>query len=249
MSNQLSVAIQSKETPAAPAPDSKETQELILGKFTSDEEVRKAYVELQKEYSKLKGGDKPSDSKPEEDGSITPDPNNKPEAPKTPDLSKFDKEFSEKGTLSDESFNELQSKYGIDRKTVEQYIAGQQALQQVTAQNSENVIRDTVGSKEDYQKLVDWASKNLDAEDIKAFNDAVGGTVASARLAINALKQRHAQQYGTNPKLIGGGRSAYSGIVPFASWDQVTQAMDDPRYRSDPAYVQEVTDRMAVSSL
>ena len=99
----------------------------------------------------------------------------------------------------------------------------------------------------EYQKLSNWASESLSDEELEAYNQTVeSGTVAQAKFAINALYSRF-QQAGA-PKVFQGDTTG-TGVPPFQSRQQVTQAMADKRYDSDPAYRDEVLQRLARSNV
>ena len=52
----------------------------------------------------------------------------------------------------------------------------------------------TVGGKEQYTQMIDWASKNLSSEEIKAFNSTIDtGTLEQAQLAIAGVQAKYSQ--------------------------------------------------------
>lgn len=51
---------------------------------------------------------------------------------------------------------------------------------------------------------------------------------------MNGLNAQYRSAIGSEPNLIGGGKAAAADV--FESTSQVTEAMSDKRYRSDPAY-------------
>jgi len=108
--------------------------------------------------------------------------------------------------------------------------------------------RDTgvAGGEQNFTQIVQWAQTLSDAEKT-AYNDAVkSGNVAAVKLAVSGMAAKYQQSYGRDPKLVGG-RASTPGPEAFTSWAQVTKAMSDPRYDSDPAYRAEVENRIAAS--
>jgi hypothetical protein len=53
---------------------------------------------------------------------------------------------------------------------------------------------------------------------------------------------------GKTPQVVMGATQGAS-VKPFNSAAQVTEAMKDPRYKNDPAYRQNVEQRLAVTSI
>ena len=103
------------------------------------------------------------------------------------------------------------------------------------------------GGEQNFQQIVQWAQTGLSDAEKNAYNDAVkSGNVAAVKLAVSGMAAKYQQSYGRDPKLVGG-RASTPGPEAFTSWAQVTKAMSDPRYDSDPAYRAEVENRIAAS--
>lgn len=137
---------------AEPEPQEEETP-LLAGKYKSAEELEKAYVELQKKL----GSPEPEQA---EKAAV--------EAVGEADFLKMQEEYAEKGSLSEETFKSLEGR-GIPRKMVEAYIEGQQAL----ADRQTQAVYAEIGGEQEYQTLIQWASKNLDSDEITVFNGEV----------------------------------------------------------------------------
>jgi hypothetical protein len=155
----------------------------------------------------------------------------------------FTREFTETGTLSDESKDKLE-KAGFPRAMVETYLSGLRANQ--TAYEAQ--VFEPVGSREAYKELIGWAGKNLDDAEIDAFNEAINsGNAAKAKLAVAGLAQRRGSPARPGSLLTGktGGQDA---VKPYASQAEVRSAINDPRYRSDPAYRKQHEARLMASS-
>lgn len=144
----------------------------------------------------------------------------------------FTREFTETGTLSDESKTKLE-KAGFPRAMVETYLSGLRANQ--TAFEAQ--LFEPVGSRESYKALVKWAGDNLDDAEIDAFNEAVtSGNVAKAKLAVAGLAQRRGGTATRPGTLLSGKTGGNDGVQPYQSQAEVRAAINDSRYRSDPAY-------------
>jgi hypothetical protein len=159
----------------------------------------------------------------------------------------FTREFTESGTLSEESFQKLE-KAGFPRPLVEQYLAG--AKVNVTiAKEQEAAIKGTVGGPEAYKALTQWAADNLNADEIEAYNNIMAsGDIKAIKFAVAGLKARYDAQ--AEPNLIGGNaRSTVTKTDVFRSAAEVVAAMKDPRYGKDPAYTRDVEMKLARSDV
>ena len=159
----------------------------------------------------------------------------------------FATEFTETGTLSEESFQKLE-KAGFPRPMVEQYLAG--AKVNVTiAKEQEAEIKGTVGGPEAYSKLTQWAAENLGAEEIEAYNSIMAsGDIKAIKFAVAGLKARYDAQ--AEPHLIRGNASPTTTKTDiFRSSAEVVAAMKDQRYGKDPAYTRDVEMKLARSDV
>jgi hypothetical protein len=159
----------------------------------------------------------------------------------------FTREFTESGTLSEESFQKLE-KAGFPRPLVEQYLAG--AKVNVTiAKEQEAEIKGTVGGPEAYKALTQWAADNLNADEIEAYNNIMAsGDIKAIKFAVAGLKARYDAQ--AEPNLIGGNaRSTTTKTDVFRSAAEVVAAMKDSRYGKDPAYTRDVEMKLARSDV
>jgi hypothetical protein len=105
-----------------------------------------------------------------------------------------------------------------------------------------------VGGEEQYSELMQWASNNLPEAEIDAFNAAMDTqNPSNIRFAVQGLNARYRSE--AEPSLLQGGTGAVSSGGKFNSNAELTVAMRDPRYAQDPAYRQQVADKLARSSL
>ena len=210
---------------------SEDRPEWLPEKFSNAEELAKAYGALEKEFS---GRDK-QDVKPTEETKAE-------EAPQQ-GLDKYYEEYAEKGELAETSYNEL-AKLGLDKTLVDSYIEGQNLI----SDTNTKTIQDIAGGKEEYTELVSWATDNLSDAEVKVFNDMVeGGDIETAKFAVQGLMSKA----GANPKQpsLFEGTSDVVSKDAFASVAQVTEAMNDPRYETDPAYRKQVEEKIGRSTV
>lgn len=222
---------QDKENAEATNEVAEDRPDWLPEKFKSPEDMAKAYSEIEKKQS-ASDEDKVD---AEEDKPNTPDTNNV--------ISKASEVFAEKGELGDKDYNAL-AKVGISRDMVDAYINGQQAM--VSAQELE--VQDVVGGGANYEAMSEWASEQLSQTEIDAFDEVVtDGTVEQAKMAVQGLYARFVSSGGKPPN-VNQGAVTGSSAKPFGSAAQITEAMSDPRYANDPAYRQQVEQRLAVSN-
>ena len=112
-----------------------------------------------------------------------------------------------------------------------------------------NVIKNSVGGNESYVQLMTWANENLDPADIEAYDALVEtGNARSIRLAAAGLKAQYEAQNGFEGEMVTGRAPVQTADV-FRSQAEVVAAMSDPRYDADPAYRQDVFDKLDRSNL
>ena len=220
--------------------------ELIGGKFKSQDDLLKAYNELQKKL-----GSSEAEQVEEAAEEATEAVEEKTEVEELPPVfNNAAQQYSEKGELSEDVIEEL-SKMDT-RDLINQYMefytrtANQQQQQQVDAQAQSSIL-DSVGGQESYNEMVQWASRNLDSAEIENFNQVTNsGNVAAIKFAVEALSNRYKSAEGSEAPLITGKQGV--GKEPgFRSHAELSRAIADPRYNNDPAYRQDVEDRLARS--
>jgi hypothetical protein len=152
--------------------------------------------------------------------------------------------FAERGELDAEDRKALNAK-GIPDSLIDAFIQGQVAQ----ADQFTNSIYETVGGKEEYSKLVQWAQKGLSKEDQAAYNKVMDGNdPAAIKFAVQGLKSKFEAAYGHDPKFVQATASNGAGDV-FRSSAELQVAMSDPRYASDPAYRNDVIQKLNRSSI
>ena len=159
------------------------------------------------------------------------------------DFSVFQQEYNETGQLSQDAYLALQE-VGIEPQMVDTWIAGQEAI----ADQQIDSIYNMVGGQQVYNQMLEWAGDNLQPWEMDAFNDQIESLDANSMFAVQGLMARMQNDEGSPPILYQGEPSQYSA-PKYDSLAQLTSAMSDPRYASDPAYRREVTSRLNNSEL
>jgi len=220
-----------------------ERPEWLPEKFKTPEDMAKSYAALEKKMS----GGKDTEAKVDE-STPTEIPSNedaKEVAEKAGlDFDAMQLEYGSNGQLSDETYEAI-NKSGIPRDVVDSYIAGQEAL----ATSLRTDMFSSVGGEENYGSMMQWASNNLDKAEVNAYNNVMGTSdPAQIQLAVRGLHAQYQADTGSNPSLISGETTANAGSK-FESVAQVTAAMRDPKYKTDPAFRKTVEAKLARSSV
>lgn len=223
----------------------KEQEQMLAGKFRDAEELEKAYIELQK---KLGNTDEEAEEGVRDEEPETEEVETSPAAQLISNASEM---YAEKGELTPEvmeSFKEMSS-----QDLVNAYMEMQGNLPAApTADLTEsetNTIKNEAGGDEGYANLMQWSSDNLDAADIEAFDSLVdSGNSRLIRLAVAGLKAEMEKAVGFDGELATG-RAPRTTADVFRSQAEVVQAMSDPRYDADPAYRQDVFDKLDRSNI
>ena len=214
-------------------------QELLAGKFKDAEELEKGYIELQKKL----GEPKEETAKPEE----------KPEAKETKEDEKVDTSFLD--TLWEEASKDKFSKDTLDKlsnmdsKEIAQMYLQSRAAQPESAaaeltQENVDALQAIPGGKEEYGSMMQWAGKNLEKGEVEMFDAIMDrGDPLAAFFAVQALTYRYNDSKSVDGQLLTGKASKNEG-TQFRSQAEVVRAMQDPRYDKDPAYRQDIYDKL-----
>lgn len=135
---------------------------------------------------------------------------------------------------------------GMPRETLDAYIVGQRMIadQMVTAVHAE------VGGSDAYSDHVKWAEANWGEDEVAAYDTIVtSGDKAAAMVAVRGLAAAYKAATGTAPSLVTGQGNAAPSGNSFASQAEMTAAMKDPRYKTDPAFRKSVEERVGISDI
>jgi len=159
----------------------------------------------------------------------------------------------------EKAYLELQSKLGESNNEVQPTPEGEEEAapeeveeeepQATITEEEAQQLQDSVGGPQAYQELLRWAGENLSKQEIEMFDSVVGtGDVNACYFAIQNLARRYTEEATIeNPMLSGKG--VQERLDVFRSQAEVVQAMSDPRYDKDPAYRQDVFNKLERSEL
>ena len=224
-------------------------EQLLAGKYKNAEELEKAYVELQQKLgSKEEEKEEPTVDEKEEEK-----PEEVDELPGVSLINEASKEFYDNdGTLSPETiekFAELSSQDLVKAYVEVQKNTPQQETVDDFTQSSINSIQNSVGGEKEYNNLMQWAADTLDESAVKAFDSIVAtGNPEAVQIAVAGIKAEYDTANGYEGRMLSGKAAASSGDV-FRSQAEVVAAMSDARYDNDPAYRQDIYEKLERSDL
>ena len=156
--------------------------------------------------------------------------------------------------LSAESYAKIAETTKIPQAYVERFMANETIL----AQQNAAEIQDSVGGKESYDRIMDWASTSLNPRSLKAFQENMRANLGSGNIAaviglMEGVKAQYDHAIGaseydfltaTDVNTVG------AGVVPFTSAREMRAAQAEPDYQSgDPAAHKAFDARLAISAV
>ena len=222
-------------------------EQLLAGKYKDAQELEKAYVELQKKL-----GEKEEDT---EQVSAEKKSEEKPTFSDNASLinSASEEYYANGNKLSDETmakFSSLSTQDLIKAYMEVQATQPEQAAPPVEiTQDQINQIKNSAGGEREYANIVNLAKSNLPQESINAFDEVVNtGSIQAIKLAVAGLKTEYNNANGVEGKMVTGKQAPNKGDG-FRSQQELGRAMSDPRYDNDPAYRQDIIEKLDRSDL
>ena len=158
-----------------------------------------------------------------------------------------------KGSITEDMYKELEGA-GLSRASIDSYLAGRavesgyKTSEQEAADLTDKAIsevKEFAGGEDAYDNMVQWASQNVDKGFIEAFDDIIGsGSVNAIKLAVAALRSEYQNSNGYEGKMYTGKAPQASKDNVFRSQAELVAAMNDRRYDQDPAYRQDVIEKL-----
>lgn len=217
---------------------------MLAGKYRDAAELEKAYIELEKKLGTGNYNEEPQQVEEEYDSTDSDDYG-------VEFLSAVNEELALNGELSEETlalFDDLSSRDLFNAFQRYQEVAGSEPQGREMSDQEVNQIQNMVGGANNYNQLTAWAADNFSAEEIEAFDSLVDtGNSAAVKLALQALQYRYTDAMGYEGEMIQG-KPARSQET-FRSQAELVRAMSDSRYDTDPAYRQDVIEKLERSDL
>lgn len=244
-----------KESLAVGTEMENQQEQALAGKYKNAQELEKAYIELEKKL-----GEK-SEPTSEEESSDEPQAEEKSDTDNEPNdvndfafLDDFYKQASsEKGDVSNEMIEKISKMSNQDlAKNFLQWRQDAESRYMPIPEMSDQDVKElkgVAGGEENYGKMLQWAQSNLTQQEVDMFDSVMSrGDVASAFFAINSLSQRYNDSVGYEGRMLTG-NAPKGGEGTYRSQQELVAAMADPRYDSDPAYRNDVMDKLARSDM
>jgi len=225
-------------------------EKLLAGKYENAEQLEKAYVELQKKLGEkgTETSDEAGDSTDTEAEKETEETEETKEvSPAAELITSASEEFQKSGELTAETIEKFSSMSSKD--LVEAYMQVQGDLPQASndvdiADAQVNEIKNYAGGEKAYNDVIQWAGANLDQNSIDAFDNIISsGNIDSIKLAVSGLKSQYEAANGYEGTMVTGKAPTNTKNV-FRSQQELVAAMSDRRYDNDPAYRQDVIEKL-----
>ena len=230
-----------------------EENELLAGKFKNAEDLENAYMELQKKLGSSDGENIDDDEV--EDTTLDEDELDLDDATAAgvnliQDAS--EEYYDNDGAISAETMEEFAQM--DSRDLVNAFVAIQENSPESVGGGPDltdaemNSVYSSVGGEEEYGKLTSWAAENLEDRALDAFNSIIdAGNPTAIQIAVAGMKAEYDNQEGYEGRMLQG--KAARTQDGFRSQAEVVAAMSDPRYDRDPAYRQDLYDKLERSNV
>ena len=221
-------------------------EQLLAGKFKDAEDLEKGYIELQKKLGSQEKGTEEGTTETTED---------KPKEEVTSeeiDTSFLDKLWEEaQGEYSEATLKQLANM--STRDVAQMYLQHRANSQTEPApglqEDDITSLQGIAGGQEGYGEMMKWAGENLSEKEVKMYDAVMDkGDPMSAFFAVQALAYRFNDARGVDGQMLQGKAPTEKGDT-FRSQAEVVRAMDDPRYEKDPAYRQDIYNKLERSNL
>tara|TARA_B100000902_G_scaffold392446_1_gene444870 strand:+ start:649 stop:1425 length:777 start_codon:yes stop_codon:yes gene_type:complete len=220
--------------------------ELLAGKYENAEQLEEAYLELQRKLG--------SDDDEVEDTTLDEDEVEYDEevvAGIETIQSASDEYYANEGQLSEETmekFGEMSSKDLVQAYMAIQENSDPDAEYPDISDSDLSTVYNSVGGEDQYNELTSWAADNMNDSALDAFNSIINqGNPTAIQIAVAGLKAEYDNSEGYEGRMLQG--KAASSSDAFRSQAEVVKAMSDPRYDRDPAYRQDLYDKLERSNV
>ena len=210
---------------------------LLAGKFQDAEALEKAYIELQGKLGK------PSEEQTEEVEEEKTEEETSSLLDQLWEQATKD-EFSDDtiAALRESSPDDLARMYLEYRNGVE--TAQRESEPTVLTEDQIEGLKNVVGGQDNYDQMITWAGNNLADGDINMFDHVMDkGDPAACFFAIQALQYRFQEGTGYDGQMITG-KPAVNKADVYRSQAELVAAQGDPRYENDPAYRNDVMEKL-----
>ena len=169
----------------------------------------------------------------------------------------FVKLFAENGTLTDAEVSEAAKATGYSEEMIRTYMTGSETI----AAEAVAPVYALVGGQENFAGFQEWVNEALGPDDHAKINEALG--LDAQGLRVKGVPNAEALKSFTDAYLASGRGPAPRDLTTearttsseetaltdaFGSIEEMSKAMNDPRYRSDPSYRKQVEAKVGRSN-
>jgi len=210
---------------------------LLAGKYKNAEELEKGYLELQQKLSSNQPAEEAEPEQTEE--SAEPSILDRIWEEST-SREEFSPELTEE--ISKMSSTELANMYLDYRQANE----GAEPARDFSKEEIQQ-LQGVVGGEKNYANMIDWAQKSLNEQEVNMFDAVMAkGDPLAAFFAVRSLAYAYNDAIGYDGNVVQG-KAPKQNTDQFRSQQELITAMSDPRYENDPAYRQDVMDKLTRS--
>ena len=207
---------------------------LLAGKYKNAEELEKGYLELQQKLSSNQPAEEAQPEQTEESAEPTVLDRIWEESTKSDE---FSPELTEE--ISKMSSTELANMYLDYRQANEGAEPARDFSKDEITQ-----LQGVVGGQDNYTNMIDWAQKSLNEQEVNMFDAVMAkGDPLAAFFAVRSLAYAYNDAVGYDGNVVQG-KAPKQNTDQFRSQQELISAMSDTRYENDPAYRQDVMDKL-----
>ena len=215
-------------------------EQLLAGKYKSAEELEKGYLELQQKLST----NKPEAEEAQQEQTE--------ESAEPTILDRIWQESTTQDEFSPELAEEINNMSSADLANA--YLDYRQANEGAEPQGARDFSKDeiqqlqgVVGGEQNYGNMIDWAQKSLNEQEVNMFDAVMAkGDPLAAFFAVRSLAYAYNDAVGYDGNVVQG-KAPKQSTQQFRSQAEVIEAMGDPRYENDPAYREDVMNKLTNS--
>lgn len=228
--------------------DQEQDVSLIGGKFKTQEDLLKAYQELERQRTK----ENQDDGEEEE---VEESVDNADEAEETTEsdeiFNRAAQQYTDNGQLSDDAIEALSQMDSKDliKAYVDYYGRNAANYEQKELEATQlEAVKEIAGGADEYDNMIGWAAQSLAPDEIDAFNSVTeSGNLAAIRFAVEALNSRYRAAEGFEAELVTGKASTSTNVKAYRSQAELARDIANPLYHSDPAFRADVEARLQAS--
>lgn len=159
---------------------------------------------------------------------------------------KLGEKIARQGKLDDADYVAIEA-LGVPRALIDAHVNVTAKLAEMTQASNVQTAYEMVGGQDKATAIMEWAAKALPEADINSFNAKLAGTEWKDAITVLEARYLKANPPSGEPNLTPGGSGGGSTVAGYKSTAERSADMNDPRYRTDPAFRANVTARMRVS--